>query len=217
MDDLLIGASWAECCGESYVVCGRSTGFPAVFPLRRLHPDSGGDGSKGFILEGVDRQDYSGSSIGGAGDVNGDGVDDLIIGALRADTDVCCAFNACDSYVVFGRTSGFAPVFELGSLFADSGGDGSEGFVLAGYAEQGLPLRVVGLSPAEDDKRIFRRLLAESGQLEDAPPPRAAQTEAALPAIRRSATTDRSAPPRFSRRTLRNIAASISTAATTRP
>jgi hypothetical protein len=42
---------------------------------------------------------------------------------------------------------------------------------------------VVGLSPAADDRRIFRRLLAESGQLEDAPPPRAPQAEAALPAI----------------------------------
>jgi hypothetical protein len=57
------------------------------------------------------------------------------------------------------------------------------GRVLAGYVEQGLPLRVVGLSPAADDRRIFRRLLAESGQLEDAPPPRAPQAEAALPAI----------------------------------
>jgi hypothetical protein len=57
------------------------------------------------------------------------------------------------------------------------------GRVLAGYAEQGLPLRVVGLSPSDDDKRIFRRLLAESGQLEDAPPPRVAEAEVALPAI----------------------------------
>jgi hypothetical protein len=57
------------------------------------------------------------------------------------------------------------------------------GRVLAEYAEQGLPLRVVGLSPTPDDKRIFRRLLAESGRLEDAPPPRVAQAEAALPAI----------------------------------
>jgi hypothetical protein len=57
------------------------------------------------------------------------------------------------------------------------------GRVLAEYTEQGLPLRVVGLSPTPDDKRIFRRLLAESGQLEDAPPPRETQGEAALPAI----------------------------------
>jgi hypothetical protein len=57
------------------------------------------------------------------------------------------------------------------------------GRVLAAYAETGLPLRVVGLSPAVDDKRIFSRLLADSGQLEDAPPPRAAATEAALPGI----------------------------------
>jgi hypothetical protein len=57
------------------------------------------------------------------------------------------------------------------------------GRVLAGYAEAGLPLRVVGLSPAEDDKRIFRRLLTDSGQLEDAPPPRGSTADAALPPI----------------------------------
>ena len=35
----------------------------------------------GFVLNGIDSGDFSGVSVSGAGDVNGDGFDDLIIGA----------------------------------------------------------------------------------------------------------------------------------------
>ena len=40
------------------------------------------DGSNGFKLSGVAADDHSGRSVSAAGDVNGDGFDDLIIGAL---------------------------------------------------------------------------------------------------------------------------------------
>src|SRR5215510_6603014 len=61
-----------------------AAGFPAAFELRSLQPQAGGDGSTGFILRGIDDRDRSGSSVCGAGDVNGDGIDDLIIGAPGA-------------------------------------------------------------------------------------------------------------------------------------
>ena len=38
-----------------------------------------------LIIQGAAVSDHSGFSVSGAGDVNGDGIDDLIIGALRAD------------------------------------------------------------------------------------------------------------------------------------
>jgi hypothetical protein len=57
------------------------------------------------------------------------------------------------------------------------------GRVLAGYAEVGLPLRVVALSPTVDDLRIFNRLLQESDSLEVAPPSRDTPAEARLPSI----------------------------------
>ena len=43
------------------------------------------DGSNGFVINGIDAGDYSGDSVSSAGDINGDGFDDLIIGALSAD------------------------------------------------------------------------------------------------------------------------------------
>jgi hypothetical protein len=88
--DIVIGAYHAvpngqSGAGESYVVFGRATPFPAAFELRSLFPQGGGDGSAGFVLKGIDTDDRSGGSVSGAGDVNGDGIDDLIVGARFAD------------------------------------------------------------------------------------------------------------------------------------
>jgi hypothetical protein len=135
IDDLLIDAASADpngqlFAGESYVVFGRTTSFPAAFELRSLFPQVGGDGSAGFILKGLDARDFSGYSGSDAGDVNGDGIDDLIIGAPFADPDDQSA--AGESYVVFGRATAFPAAFELRSLFPQAGGDGSTGFILKG-------------------------------------------------------------------------------------
>lgn len=40
------------------------------------------NGSNGFVINGVDSNDRSGSSVSSAGDVNGDGIDDVIIGVV---------------------------------------------------------------------------------------------------------------------------------------
>jgi hypothetical protein len=57
------------------VVFGTAGGFGASIDLAAL------DGSNGFRIDGIDNNDRSGASVAGAGDVNGDGIDDLIIGA----------------------------------------------------------------------------------------------------------------------------------------
>lgn len=48
-------------------------------------------------FQGIDVGDWSGCSVSSAGDVNGDGLDDLIIGASGADS------NAGETYLVYGQ------------------------------------------------------------------------------------------------------------------
>ena len=43
------------------------------------------DSGTGFRLDGVAAGDQSGFSVSGAGDINGDGFDDVIVGARLAD------------------------------------------------------------------------------------------------------------------------------------
>ncbi len=126
LDDLIIGAPGADpndtaSAGSSYVVFGRATGFAAAINLSAL------DGSNGFRLDGVERYGSSGSAVSAAGDVNGDGIDDLIIGAHRAGSP---ALRSGSSYVVFGRSTGFASAINLSTL------DGSNGFRLDGSARE---------------------------------------------------------------------------------
>jgi hypothetical protein len=130
IDDLIIGAFTADpagksSAGESYVVFGSTQGFSAIFPLASLYPAVGGDGSRGFVLTGIRRNDSSGLAVSAAGDVNGDRVDDIIIGANNAS-------GAGEAYVVFGSTQAFPAIMSLASLFPERGGDGSPGFVLTG-------------------------------------------------------------------------------------
>ena len=125
MDDILIGAYRADPNGDdlgaSYVVFGGSgVGATGTFELSML------DGTNGFKLSGVAADDHSGISVSGAGDVNGDGTDDLLIGAHFADPNG--DFSGA-SYVVFGGPRGWGHRhLNLSSL------DGTNGFKLSGVA-----------------------------------------------------------------------------------
>ena len=84
------------------------------------------NGSNGFAINGIAADDRSGRSVSSAGDVNGDGFDDLIIGARSADPNGIS--RAGQSYVVFGSNSGFGAGLNLSEL------NGSNGFALNGIA-----------------------------------------------------------------------------------
>jgi len=47
--------------------------------------DLGGLGSRGFVVTGENAGDRAGWTVSSAGDVNGDGFDDIIIGAPYGD------------------------------------------------------------------------------------------------------------------------------------
>jgi Ca2+-binding RTX toxin-like protein len=128
-DDLIIGARSASpngisVAGQSYVVFGSNSGFGAGLDLSTL------DGSNGFALNGIGVFNQSGSSVSSAGDVNGDGFDDLIIAARLASPNGI--FYAGQSYVVFGSNSGFGAGLDLSTL------DGSNGFAINGIAANDL-------------------------------------------------------------------------------
>jgi Ca2+-binding RTX toxin-like protein len=59
------------------------------------------DGNNGFRLDGIDAGDASGFSVSAAGDVNGDGFADILIGGPGADRGALA--DAGESYVVFGH------------------------------------------------------------------------------------------------------------------
>ncbi|MCC2099398.1 MAG: FG-GAP repeat protein, partial [Hyphomicrobiales bacterium] len=59
------------------------------------------DGTNGFTLNGIDASDWSGYSVSSAGDVNGDGYEDIFISADGAAPNGNA--SAGESYVVFGK------------------------------------------------------------------------------------------------------------------
>jgi Ca2+-binding RTX toxin-like protein len=94
--------------GEAYVVFGTTSGFDATLDLEAL------DGADGFVIRGPTLSSL-GVAVSGAGDVNGDGFDDVLVqtGYGRA-------------HVIFGRASYHTPGFDVDEL------DGRHGFEIDG-------------------------------------------------------------------------------------
>ena len=86
--------------------------------------------------------------LSGAGDINRDGYDDILLGAQYAHPHNLT--SAGQSYLVYGGPS-FGPSFELASLLAANGGDGSNGFALNGFTAYGCAGRVAGLGDVNAD------------------------------------------------------------------
>lgn len=89
-DDFAVSAIWADPsdaseAGEVYIIWGHDGTWPAVFPFESLAVESGGNGETGVIIEGIDNGHLTGFGLGGGGDIDADGISDLIIGAYAAD------------------------------------------------------------------------------------------------------------------------------------
>lgn len=121
-DDIIIGHSqeFTTLAGRAYVVFGAAGGFPALVDVGTL------DGSNGFVLQGADILSSFGFTVSGAGDFNGDGIDDIIVGG-----GIPANHPSGHAFVIFGTTEGFPPVFSVANL------NGSNGVRIAGAVAEG--------------------------------------------------------------------------------
>ncbi len=132
--DILIGATaYASSTGRTYVVFGGPTvGNNGNFLLSTLN------GTNGFKLDGEGTYQNSGCSVS-ASDINGDGYDDVVIGA----DDYPNGVYQGRTYVVFGGAS----VVGGGGLLPLANLNGANGFKLTGEAgpdESGISVSARG-------------------------------------------------------------------------
>ena len=124
--DLIVGEQFSghARAGAAYVVFGR-----------RGRVDLGRIGSRGFRIDGPGREAHAGFAVAGAGDVNGDGLDDVIVGAVGGgflDT------RDGEAYVIYGKRD--AAAVDLAHLGASglriSGSEGGQlGFDVDGAGD----------------------------------------------------------------------------------
>jgi hypothetical protein len=123
--DFLIGAIGADGngsrSGRAYLVFGSSSEIPGLLGAI--------DGTDGVRFEGEAPDDDAGRAVAAAGDVNGDGFDDIVIGAYRSDLGEVVDEDFGRVYVVYGTNAPLPGSLEL----ADVGGS-VDGFVIDGEA-----------------------------------------------------------------------------------
>ncbi len=107
--DLVIGAPWADGAdnatfesGEVYLLFGGPTPFPAIIDLAT---------DADVVLYGINEEDHCGHSVG-VGDINNDGIDDLVIAAADGDGLFDTRTSSGEIYVVYGRSE-FPPTYDL--------------------------------------------------------------------------------------------------------
>ena len=121
--DVIVGAPNAAGLvprsGNAYVIFGSRSPHTVTLSNNAL------PASEGFLINGVSQDDLAGFSVAGAGDVNGDGLADVIIGAPGA--NATGPFSGA-AYVVFGRRN--AATVNL----SNSALSPSDGFLIRGAA-----------------------------------------------------------------------------------
>ncbi|MDJ0626610.1 MAG: peptidoglycan DD-metalloendopeptidase family protein, partial [Rhodobacter sp.] len=116
IDDVIVGAvnstEGGTIAGGAYVIFGKSRAVRIDIDLSFLSADDG------FFIQGGIAGDQAGFNVSSAGDINGDGVDDLIVGAIGGSKG---GVNAGEAYVVYGKDGATRPDIDLASLFVSDG------------------------------------------------------------------------------------------------
>jgi len=121
ISDIIIGAPYAnDQSGSAYVIYGKKAGHNNM-------ETSSLKQEEGFRLNGVSPYSQFGKAVSGAGDVNGDGIDDIIIGVPLAEN------RAGKAYVVFGKKEARENMY-----FGDEQMDLNEGFTVTGLEYSSL-------------------------------------------------------------------------------
>ena len=123
--DILVGAPGGDPggvadAGESYILSGDPADLDALDAADgsadRVLDAALLDGTTGFRLDGVFAGDASGSAVSAAGDVNGDGIADALVGVPLRDRNGTA--DAGGAYVVFGAAPPVSPAVTLSSSSA---------------------------------------------------------------------------------------------------
>ncbi len=151
LPDLIAGSvnAIAGAANSAWIILGRATAFPAIVTTGSLAA-----GAQGFELDADAGQDFS-SAVAGVGDMDGDGKDEVAIGAPAA---VTSNSNAGRVYVLHGRAVSAVPAENVLNLDAPAtpavqklDGEGPGYFVgasLAGLGDingDGIPDFIAGM------------------------------------------------------------------------
>ncbi|MBU2949602.1 FG-GAP repeat protein, partial [Tamlana agarivorans] len=118
IDDIITGAPGIDDgtilrVGEAYVIFGATGITSASVDVNNL------DGSNGFTVRGLSTNDQMGIEVSSAGDINNDGIKDILIG------------SSGKAIIIFGSNSGFSALYTTTDI------DGINGIILDGAGNFG--------------------------------------------------------------------------------
>lgn len=116
INDIMISDPRQGLSGVMYVIFGRSSGLS---PMAATDLDALGSTGRGFRIIGAGGNMYFGMSLSRAGDVNQDGVEDMMIGSILAP---CSAGIRCGAVVVvYGSKNSIIPDIQFSTLSLSQG------------------------------------------------------------------------------------------------